>query len=94
MMTSTQTITKTSKTAAAEARELVKWVFLREMKAITCEIRSTSGGGFDVCVLPHWNISSGIVEQYDELTAALRRHAEIALSFRQTGWLLVREGLA
>jgi hypothetical protein len=84
----------TTQATQFESHELVKWVFLKGMKSITCEVRVNSAQSFDVCVLPHWDVSSGVVEGFKDMANALRRHAEIALSFRDAGWALVREGRA
>jgi hypothetical protein len=74
-----------------ESVGLVRWVFLRGTKALTCEIRITGKRLFDVCVVPHWDVSSAIVEPYDRPASALRRHAEIASHFRRAGWVLTRQ---
>jgi hypothetical protein len=92
--TSTGRTTNTRATTTTESRELVKWVFLKGMKSITCEVRSNGARAFDVCVLPHWDVSSSIVEGFDDLASTMRRHAEISLAFRDAGWVLVREGRA
>jgi len=57
---------------------------------ITCEIRVNGPRSQDICVVPHWNLSSAIVERYDRTTRALWRHAEIARRFREAGWTLIR----
>ena len=70
---------------------ILRWVFLRGSKALTCEVRINGRHSHDVCVIPHWDVSSSIVERYDREISALRRHAEIAGSFRQAGWAVIRE---
>jgi hypothetical protein len=42
---------------------------------------------YDVCVLPHWNLSEATVEHFDTPASALWRHAEIASRLRQSGWV-------
>jgi hypothetical protein len=52
------------------------------------DVRSQSQWcGFVRCLrLPHWNVSSSTVERFDQPLAAFHRHAEIASSFRATGF--------
>jgi hypothetical protein len=69
----------------------LRWVFLRGTKALTCEIRVCGTQTYDVCVIPHWDVSSSAIERFNRPASALRRHAEIAWYFRQAGWRVVRE---
>jgi hypothetical protein len=57
---------------------------------LTCEIRVNGPHSHDVCVVPHWDLSSAIIERYDRPGDALWRHAEIARCFREAGWTLIR----
>jgi hypothetical protein len=70
---------------------LVRWVFVRGARALTCEVRAAEGGAFDVCVIPLWDVKAAVVESYDRAAAAMQRHAEIADAFRQAGWMVARE---
>jgi hypothetical protein len=72
---------------AAEPVRLVRWVFQRGENALTCEV-DQSQSTYDVCVVPHWDVSASVVEETDSPTLALQRHAEIARYLRQTGWSL------
>lgn len=47
-------------------------------------------GSYDVCVVPHWDVSSSVVEPFAHPVAALRRHAEIACNFQQAGFSVSR----
>lgn len=75
----------------AEPVGILRWVFIRGAKALTCEVRTNGSHSHDVCVVPHWDVSSSIVERYERAAGALRRHAEVASYFRQAGWILLRE---
>jgi len=75
----------------AESAGILRWIFLRGTRVLTCEIRS-SGKTYDVSVVPHWDVSASVIESFDRPASALRRHAEIASDFRQAGWSQVREG--
>ena len=76
----------------AEPAAMLRWIFLRGTKAVTCEVRVCGKQTYDVCVVPHWDVSSSTIESFKHPTSALRRHAEIAWYFRQAGWSVVREG--
>jgi hypothetical protein len=66
---------------------LVRWVFHRGTDALTCAVEADRArSSYEVCILPHWDLSVGTVEQFDAPATALRRHAEIAAHLRQSGW--------
>ncbi len=92
MRTATREQTPADRRPASVA--VLRWVFLRGLNALTCEIRSSGRAAFDVCVVPHWDVAAAIVERYDRPGTALRRHAEIAHSLRQSGWTVVLHGQA
>ena len=75
----------------AESVGVLRWVFIRGTRALTCELRVNGPHSHDVCVVPHWDVSSSIVERHDRAASAMRRHAEISSYFRQAGWILVRD---
>jgi hypothetical protein len=70
---------------------ILRWVFLRGRKALTCEVRMNGQRSHDVCVVPHWDVKASIVERFARPGGAMRRHAEIAREFRQAGWTVVHE---
>jgi len=70
---------------------LLRWVFIRGTKLLTCEVSVTGAGSYDVCVVPHWNVGDSVIEAHERSATAMRRHAEIAWGFRQAGWTLVRD---
>jgi hypothetical protein len=73
-----------------DSRTILRWVFKRGPNALTCEISVSGRQAHDVCLVPHWSVSSTVIERYSRPTEALRRHAELAASLRQAGWALVR----
>jgi hypothetical protein len=75
----------------SESSSLVRWVFGRGSRVLTCEVQTNGDGQFDVCVVPLWDIQAAIIEAYDRASKAMRRHAEIAAAFRQAGWVVARE---
>ena len=70
---------------------IVRWVFHRGSEALTCEVDARqTGEGYDICVVPHWDVTSAVVEPVDSTVSALRRHAEIARALREAGWSVAR----
>jgi len=67
---------------------MLLWVFHRGADVLTCAL-ATAGerSSYDVCFLPHWNLSLATVEHFESPAAALGRHAEIASRLRQRGWV-------
>jgi len=65
---------------------MLRWDFLRGHEAVTCEVRVPGTGSSDVCVVPHSDVSSSVVEPFAQSGAALRRHAEITWYFKQAGF--------
>ena len=76
---------------AEESVRVLRWVFFRGTKAVSCEVRATGQRVFDVCVVPHWDVSSAVIEAFDRPGLALQRHAEISSHLRGAGWILTRE---
>ena len=75
----------------AESTGLVRWVFFRDHKVLTCEVRVNRDRSHEVFVVPHWDVSATVVERFDRAWGALRRHAEISREFRQAGWAIAHE---
>jgi hypothetical protein len=70
---------------------MLQWIFTRNGAALTCELDATASG-YEVCVVPHWNVASAAIERFDASVTALERHAELAQYLRDTGWHLARRG--
>jgi hypothetical protein len=69
---------------------LLRWTFSKGARSITCQIENDPRGSYDVCVVPHWDVSSAVVEVEQEPIGAFRRHADIARRLRAAGWSLSR----
>jgi len=69
---------------------MLRWIFRRKCASLTCEINANTTGGYDVCVVPHWDVSLAAIERFDGVTSALQRHAELAQCLREAGWQLSR----
>ena len=55
---------------------------------MTCELDVHADRSGDVCVVPHWDISSTLIEHFDAPRSAMLRHAEIARRLRDAGWMV------
>lgn len=75
----------------ADSVGILRWVFMRGRRALTCQLRVNGRHSHDVVIVPHWDVRSSIVERFDRPASALRRHAEIAHEFRRAGWMIVHE---
>jgi hypothetical protein len=81
----------TMTTAASTSTSLLRWVFQRGRLEITCSIDMIDDGlAFDVCVLPHWNLSASTIRRFDDAASAFAQHAELALMLREAGWIAAR----
>jgi len=74
-----------------EPKRILKWIFVKGTRALTCEIRMNAPRSHDVCVVPHWDVSGAVVQRFDRAGHALWRHAEIARRFQDDGWMLLRQ---
>ena len=87
MMTNTMTNTP-GRPLTTEPACILRWVFHRGPDALTCAVEAAGGrSSYDVCILPHWDLSLATVEHFDAPASALRRHAEIASRLRLAGWM-------
>jgi hypothetical protein len=68
---------------------LVEWVLQRETKSITCQLDARGRRCYELCVLPHWDPSSALIERFDAQLPALVRHAQVASRLRDTGWMVI-----
>jgi hypothetical protein len=68
---------------------MLRWVLRRDTTAITCQLDARSRRSYEVCIVPHWDPSSAVIERYDAPTPALLRHAEVARRLRESGWTVI-----
>jgi len=65
---------------------LLRWILERNGSATTCEIGINEQHRCDVAVVPHWDVDSSFIEQFDGPMRAMKRHAELAAALRADGW--------
>ena len=70
-------------------RPVLSWMFERRDSGLTAQVDVTPAGTYELCVVPHWDVSRAVVEPFTGPIAALRRHAEIARHLRDVGWTRV-----
>jgi hypothetical protein len=68
---------------------MLRWVFRRANQFLTCELDVRAPHTFDVCIVPHWDVSGSVVERFGDAVAAMERHAAIARALRRAGWTVV-----
>lgn len=73
-----------------EAMHLLQWVFQRKGQAITCELGASGTGTYEVSVVPHSDVSAGVIETFAAAQRAFYRHAELAQQLRESGWVRSR----
>jgi hypothetical protein len=87
-MTTNTMVHRSRRPLKPEPGGMLRWVFHRGQDALTCAVEvSGLRSSYDVCILPHWNLSEATVEHFDAAASALLRHAEIASRLRETGWV-------
>jgi hypothetical protein len=52
-------------------------------------VNARTPSSYDVCIVPHWDVSAAAVETLATPGRALQRHAEIAKQLRECGWHVV-----
>jgi hypothetical protein len=66
---------------------LIQWEFERDNRHLMCGVHaSQTESSYEVAMLPLWNGGPMAVESFDTAGEALRRHAAIAASLRDSGW--------
>ena len=65
---------------------VLRWTFERRDNALTAEVDITPSGTYELCVVPHWDVSRAVVEPFGGPVDAFHRHAEIARQLREGGW--------
>lgn len=73
---------------SAETAPLLRWVFERRGSTITCEVDVNDARACEVCLIPHWDVASSVVERFDGPMSALERHAELSRELRAAGWIV------
>ena len=71
-----------------QSEPVLRWIFRRAAKAITCQVEVRADRSYGVYLVPHWDVSSSVVEHFDGAAVALLRHAVIARRLRESGWVL------
>src|SRR5713226_8099282 len=73
---------------------LLRWIFRRGDRALTCQLERETGHSYAVSLVAHWDVTCAAIETFDAGVAAFQRHAAIASDLRRGGWTLVAYGAA
>ena len=65
---------------------MLRWLLRSGAAVLSCEVGMNGDRTFEVRVLPSSNQRDGLVERYSGLVSAMKRHAEIANTLRDSGW--------
>jgi hypothetical protein len=68
---------------------MLRWVLRRDTDAITCQLDARGNRSYELCILPHWDPTSAVIERFEAPTPALLRHAEVATLLRDDGWMVI-----
>jgi hypothetical protein len=71
---------------------IIRWEFSRGHERVSCQVDSNergAGAAFDVALVPSRRRRHQDSETFDSVAPALRRHAMLASSLRDSGWRLV-----
>jgi hypothetical protein len=79
----------TTRDVPVQAVPMLRWILGRDTNAITCQLDARSPRSYEVCIVPHWDPSSAVIERYDAPTPAFLRHAEVARRLRENGWMVI-----
>src|SRR6185312_9447647 len=60
-------------------------------RADTGEIFVNGPSSYDVCVIPHWDAGSSVIDGFERPSVAICRHADLVSHFRQDGWVRISE---
>jgi hypothetical protein len=78
---------------STEPTNVLVWVFQSGTRHLTCQIARNAGtGAFDVATVPHWDVAASAIESFSGAPEAFQRHAVIASTLRQSGWVVASYG--
>jgi len=78
-----------TRTSRSQSSPMLHWILQNETNAITCQLDARGDRSYEVCVVPHWDPSSAVIECFEAPTPAFLRHAEIAKNLREIGWQVI-----
>ncbi len=74
---------------------LLRWVFQRDNRLLTCQIDGDSRqSSYTLSLVPHWDVRQAASVTFDAGISAFRRHAAIADQLRREGWTLAAYSVA
>jgi hypothetical protein len=73
---------------------LLRWIFRRGDRALTCQLDRETGHSYAVSLVAHWHVTCAAIETFGAGVAGFQRHAAIASDLRRGGWTPVAYGAA
>jgi hypothetical protein len=80
---------ETHQKGPAQTAPMLLWVLQRGANTITCQLDARDDRSYEVCVVPHWDPSTTVIERFDTPTMAVLRHADVAKRLRENGWMVI-----
>jgi len=68
---------------------MVRWVFRRDGRVITCEVDAHGTQSYAVTLIPHWDEWGAVTRRFDHALDAMEQHAGLARDLRDRGWVVV-----
>jgi hypothetical protein len=68
---------------------MLNWILQRDTNAITCQLDARGDRSYELCMVPHWDPASAVIERFDAPMPALLRQADITKRLRENGWMVI-----
>jgi len=76
----------TDSSSISAVKTLLHAVLRRGHELISCEVTTRGRRHYEVHVVPVSDMSTAVVESFDKVAKAVRRHAELSWLLRESGW--------
>lgn len=71
------------------SHSLIEWILERNRRRLVCSVTQLAGAGlYEVAMQPLWDRASAVAETFHDPLTAFQRHAAIAASLRDKGWVV------
>jgi hypothetical protein len=74
-------------------RVLLQSILRQGTHILWCEVASRSRTQYELYVVPEWDMPAAVVEKFDNLADAVRRHAQLSWLLRESGWTRIPVGI-
>ena len=77
-------------TPSPAPQPMLRWMFQRGRRTLTCGIDVHGRHDFEVNVVPDWDVSATVIERRADVISAMAYHAVLARALRAAGWVVVK----